>query len=1297
MAKLRLSVFRRIRKTLRLLLWVGVGVYFLCGLSFLGVRHLVLPHLPEYRGEIAGLIAHSIGLPVQIRGLGASLDGWRPRLHLEGFTIHDKAGLPALTLDRVEAEVAWVSLPLMRLKLYRLEIDAPELSIRRDGDGQLFVAGLPVQTSGESDGAFADWLLSQREVLIRHARLEWRDGLRKAPPLALDEVDFRLENRGALHRFGLTAHPPEALATMLDVRGELHGSDLKHGASWRGELFAGLDYAKLGAWRPWVDYPLDAEGSGGLKAWLSLGHGRVQSITADFSLKDARIRLAKDLEDIPFNRASGRLRYRDEGGLREASARQLSIETRDGLVLPPTDFFLRLLAPAGSHGGRGELVASQLDLAVLSELAGRLPLPVGVRSRLDTLAPTGQVGPLSLKWALDSGGDLASYTVDARFSGLGIAPLEAWPGFAGLSGRIEGSEKGGHFVLTGKDAALVMPKVFPEPRLALDALAAEGTWTHPEGLLELNLSKATFANRDARGTASGRYRATPDTPGVIDLQARLQDADSTAVWRYMPGVVSKGARDWLERGLLGGKAPDARLVLKGDLSHFPFRDPADGLFRVNVKVVDGLLEYAPGWPRIEDIQGDLVFEGAGMNIKARRGKTLGVELRDVSVVLPDFKNDAVLAIHGQAQGPTQEFLRFLGESPVGGWIGHFTDPFRSEGAGSLDLHLSLPLHDLPKSRVKGEFQFAHNRFQPDPALPVIVEAGAKVGFTESQMTIRQGVGRVFGEAVSVSGGTRPDGGVLLNAQGSVGMAALRKELDLPLLDHMSGTAPWKGTITVPHTGGVEFVLDSSLQGVTASLPPPFGKTASQPLPFHFELLATPGVPGDTLKLSAGGGFQAQFIRRREGNRSLIQRGGLALNEALRIPDQGVMIAASADTLDADAWRKALAGNPPPQAQAGGHEHAPAAGSGFPLSGLALKASDLQLLGQHLHDANLRAVMEQGGWQARLQSREATGEFVWRDQGRGRLQARFRQLVLGSATGNGMPPPSQESKEKLAELPGLDISADSLVIRGHQLGKLELKASNQGDVWSLDQFLISNPDGSLSGKGSWRPGSREETRINVRLDVASPERMLARLGYPEAVRQAHTTLEGELGWQGAPVDLDFASLNGHMQLHVDKGQFTRLEPGVGRLLGVLSLQALPRRVTLDFRDVFSEGFAFDRISGSIQMNGGVLHTEDLALTGAAARVFITGDADLARESQNLKVKVQPTLTESVAVGSVLATGVGAVHPAVGLATYLVQKALRDPVEQLFSFEYAITGSWSDPKVDKLSARALPSAVPEGKTP
>ena len=259
-----------------------------------------------------------------------------------------------------------------------------------------------------------------------------------------------------------------------------------------------------------------------------------------------------------------------------------------------------------------------------------------------------------------------------------------------------------------------------------------------------------------------------------------------------------------------------------------------------------------------------------------------------------------------------------------------------------------------------------------------------------------------------------------------------------------------------------------------------------------------GAPGgDTLKLAAGSVFQAQFQRRRDGNRTVVVRGGMALNEPVRMGDKGVLVSATADRLDADAWRKALAGKPTGKPANGSQDS-----DSFPLSGLALRAGELRLLGQRLNDVNLRAVMEEGGWQARLASREASGDVIWRDQGRGRLQGRFKQLAIGTTGGKdaAADTASRADEERLSELPGLDISADSFVLRGHALGKLDLKAANRGDIWRLEQLSIVNPDGSLTGDGSWRPGSREETRLNFKLDVGSVEKMLIRLGYPEAVKR-----------------------------------------------------------------------------------------------------------------------------------------------------------------------------------------------------
>ncbi len=1265
---------------------LALVVYFGGGVAFLVIRHGVLPNVPAYRGEVADLLSRSLGRPVEIASLTADWAGLHPTFRIGGLTIKDAAGQPALTLDHVEAEPAWVSLLLMRLRLNRLEIDSPDLAIRRDADGQIFVAGLAVKTDGEK-GDFAQWLFDQRRIQIRNARLSWRDALRGADELVLDKLELRLDNSGSHHRFGLTAQPPSRLAATLDLRGDLRGGDPAKPAEWRGELYAGLDYADLGAWRQWVDYPLAVEGAGGLRVWFEFADGRATGITTDFALSNARARLAKELEPIPLVRASGRLRYHDEGGVTEASGRQLSLESKDGLSLAPTDFFLSLRDKSGATPARGEFVANRLDLGVLSRLAERLPLDPAVRARLASLAPQGSVAPVNLKWSSDAG-RLLSYSVDARFAGLGIEPVGAWPGFSGLSGRVDGNERGGRFNLTGRDATLELPQIFPQPQLALAEISAEGSWSHPDGRLEVSLASANFANRDTRGSAAGRYRAHADTPGEIDLQARLSEADARAVWRYMPAVVGAGARDWLQHSLVGGKAQDARLVLKGDLAKFPFRNPKDGTFRVTARVTDGQLDYAQGWPKIDGISGELLFEGAGMNIKAHRGRIFGAELKDVSVALPDFEHDAVLTINGAASGPSQDFLRFIAQSPVGDSINHFTDPFRVEGAGNLSLQLVLPLHRLTESKVRGEYVFARNRLQVDPALPVFADAGGRIGFTESQLTVKNGVAKVLGDAVSVAGGTRPDGSVVLNAQGSLSVAALRQELDLPLLDHLSGSAAWKGAVTVPKKGGVEFVLDSNLQGVVSSLPDPLNKSAAGSLPFRFEISVPPGsggVTGDVLKLSAGSVFQAQFQRRFEHGKAIITRGGIALNEPVRLADKGVLVAANADRLDADAWRKALEGNPERQQRPA--DPTGTGDAGFPLSGLALRAGELRILGQRLSDVNLRAVMEEGGWQARMSSKEATGDIMWRDQGRGRLQARFRQLALGSGAKDGAADTSRPDEERLSELPGLDVTADSFVLRGHQLGRLELKAANRGDLWRLDQLTITNPDGSLSGKGVWRPGAREETRLGFKLDVSNVEKMLARLGYPEAVRRGKGELEGEVVWHGPPTALHIASLGGKMRVQAENGQFAQLEPGVGRLLGVLSLQALPRRITLDFRDVFSEGFAFDRISGSIQMNQGVLRTDDLEILGPAARVFMSGEADAGRETQNLRVRVQPTLSESVAFGSAIAT-TGVINPAVGLAAYLVQKVLRDPVEKLFSFEYAVTGGWSDPKVEKISAAPAP---------
>jgi uncharacterized protein YhdP len=153
---------------------------------------------------------------------------------------------------------------------------------------------------------------------------------------------------------------------------------------------------------------------------------------------------------------------------------------------------------------------------------------------------------------------------------------------------------------------------------------------------------------------------------------------------------------------------------------------------------------------------------------------------------------------------------------------------------------------------------------------------------------------------------------------------------------------------------------------------------------------------------------------------------------------------------------------------------------------------------------------------------------------------------------------------------------------------------------------------------------------------------------------------------------------------EKGQFVKLQPGIGKLLGVLSLQSLPRRITLDFNDIFSAGFAFDHINGTATIAQGVARTQDLTMVGPAATVVLTGQADLARETQDLSVRVVPVVGDSVAA----AAAVALLNPIVGVGALLAQRLLKDPIGQMLAFQYRITGPWDDPQVERVG-------LPEGQ--
>jgi uncharacterized protein YhdP len=278
-------------------------------------------------------------------------------------------------------------------------------------------------------------------------------------------------------------------------------------------------------------------------------------------------------------------------------------------------------------------------------------------------------------------------------------------------------------------------------------------------------------------------------------------------------------------------------------------------------------------------------------------------------------------------------------------------------------------------------------------------------------------------------------------------------------------------------------------------------------------------------------------------------------------------------------------------------------------------------------------------------------------------------------------------------------ADSVELFGKKLGRLELQAKNasapndaNSNEWQIDKLSLVNPDAELTAQGKWSNGvsnglssgdgranaAKSQTTLKYQLALNNAGNLLDRIGYAKVISGGKGKLSGEVSWAGSPYSLDVPTLSGKIQLDLQAGQFLKVEPGAAKLLAVLNLQALPRRLMLDFRDVFSDGFAFDGITGDAQIEKGVVNTDNLKMRSVSATVLLSGTADIAGETQNLHVVVIPEVNAGAA--SVL-YGL-AVNPVIGLGTFLAQLFLREPLMKAFTFEYQITGPWKEPNVVKL---------------
>lgn len=1278
----RPAAARLARALLALGLVAGLG-----GVLLIAALHLYLPRAEGLRGPVAGWIEAAVGYRVQAGDIALVGHGLGARLVVSDLALLDPAsGATRLRAARLQLDLDGPASLLARApRLDGGAIDGAQVTVRREADGRLVIPGL--DRLAIDDGKLQAYFLKHGDLRVDGARLHWH-GAPGAAPRPLGDLTLTLENRGRRHRLTLDAVPAGApgLAGRLVLRADLRGAAASPG-DWRGRL--ALEASDL-ALRDLADGPIprerlpaglaDARGRLDLRGTGTWDAGTLASIEARFDLR----KLTTDAAATPIERLSGALRWRAEATGWQARLSDIGLAqgaqrcSGDGIDLRLT------------RGARGRLLEAQvahLDLALLDRLLRLAPPEAGIAADLARARIAGRGEALALALTLpEAPNTAADWRLRGRLIDLTTAPSGAIPGVAGLDAFVDGGPAAGHGLLAANDLTLDMPDLFRAP-LAASRLAGTIRWGRDaQGQMVIEAPRLLAENADIATLSQLTLRLPTAGGPEIALRTHFRNAEVAAIPRYLPvGIMNPRLVRWLDRALPRGRVPAGDLLVLGPLAAFPFGQ-GEGRFEVLFDVEDVELSYNQDWPSIVQADGRLRFLNRRLDIELSDARTLDTALGPVHAAIPDLIDAERVLIRGAGRGPFADGLRLIEASPLAERLGTLGEAFAATGPMHLDLDLAYPLDDEAPIALRGEVTWP----TPDAGLAVVGTDIALAGLGGQLVVTADGVaterltGQIWDQPVTLRiHPTGPDEeATRVEVEGTTPIAELARRLPSGPWSLAAGRLPWHLDLTFEHqdleahSPPLDWELTSDLAGVRLDLPAPFGKDAAT---IRRLRLTGKSAPSDArLTIDATLGALAARLDLAEGDGARLTRGSVGVGRpAPALPDgPGLVVAGQLDALDVPAWL----------AWAQRHDLATGPGGPLPLRRLDLRIARLDLGPATSHDLELHAERHPGRWQARIDTAELAGALTLPDQTRATpMEIRLEHLDLAELLvrqDDAEPPrPRPPGRARLSDprtARPFTLEVARLLWRGESLGQAEVRSFTVPSGLVFDRLSIGGPPATLFGSGEWVVGDDglPRTELTLRGSGADLGRILHTVGYGSVLDAAPTTAHLDLGWPGGPDDIRVATMAGRLSVEIGAGRLLAVEPGLGRVLGILNLGALQRRLALDFSDLYGKGFSFERIDGELAIGSGSARIDRFRITGPSGDIDIAGRADLIDGQLEQVVTVTPEIGSGVALASAVAGG-----PLVGAAVYVADQVAGDVVDRLIRYRYRVTGPWADPTMTR----------------
>jgi len=1268
-------VIRRLNKacwSLAVVLIVGVAIVA-------SLIRLVFPVVGDYRQDIEQWVYEAIEYPVNIGAMHTRWAGFSPVLHLDDVQLLAKDNNQnLLSFDSVDVGLdLWNSIKKGRVVPGKVTLSGLNLVLAKEEDGRISVAGLPAlhnKKGGSFKAVFHKWFFSHGALLIEQANISWENKQQKHKPVMFTQLNLVMASNERRHQLTVSGKMPsevgENFTFLLDAHGDI--SDIE---VWDMNAYIAIEKINfssemLNGFLPELDV---VSGMVDMQAWLDWEKGYLTHASVDVDVSDVLVQTRQQQRSLALDKAKGILEWRvnENGWLLSSHSLQFD---RVGEAPLPLEFVVQ----ASNEEQTFEIGIAHFPVNLLSTLAVFSDnVQESLRGYITAVNPQGTLSESYIRFSVEPQGP--PFKLNAQVTGLSLQPVKKAPGFSGLDFGVSIDDEVLQLNVLTSGAVFNAPALFRSP-IKLDKVEGKlHVFRDEERSLVIKAPQLDVVNQDIHTRSRMELVFPGETAPIVDVNTTFREGNGAHAARYYPaGILSPPLLNWLDNAIVSAKIPSGSLTLKGPLSRFPFVN-GGGVFDLRFIVEQGILEFSPNWPRLDDMTAEIKFTGRSMSIDAVSARTLNSSLRNMNIKIEDFfaKDRAVMFV-GEAQGLASDGIRYVLESPLNKTLGYFFSSIKVDKKIDVSLDMRIPINNLEQhTRINGGVEFEGNTVVYGEGSVDVTNLHGLIGFSEDGVIAHALTAQVMGQPAMIDIESQRDPVsqktiINIEAAGTTRLNVLRQKLGFDNINFVHGETDWTGRLrlipSVDVVDGITAELNvySMLEGVNIDLPLPLGKSADARAELNVELLF-PDEMSRSVVVSYGDILTSKLklLSLPNNNEELESVEGwvhLGEGEQPSIQSKGLSIYGQLPFFDFEQWQNVFSETMDAQSE-----------NGSGIAEINMTFGEVLIFGQQLTAMEVLAQPKEKGWEVLFEGHDAAGRAFIPELNTESIVLDLNYYYFYSQEKDSATAVSDPRNGRPFHFVSQAFFYDNLL-----LGKMAFNVVTTPSGLQMEQFSLLSGKTRIMGEGEWIVrGGRAHSSFDLSVESADAGATLEMFGFPGTMEKGQASNRFQMRWDGEPGDFKLENMNGEINLAVKKGRLLEVEPGAGRVFGLLSLYALPRRLRLDFSDFFGKGFSFDTLNGSFSVKKGKAYTNDFIMRGPSANIFAEGIVDFHLKVYDQQITVIPHVTAPLplAIGLV-------VSPVAGLAAWIAESVIRKPLSRFTKVSYKVEGPWDEPNVEKI---------------